>query len=113
MALAWSLLANIGDLHHLGMFATRGVVHFENVLVGTKDAIDLCRCLVLLARHRTGVTASESDDFAATVGVTFAYDHRGAHVVNPDAAVLLSDVVVTGEADSMEGLAHNSPLNSC
>ena len=99
-------LSNVSDLHHLGIFATPRIVHFKHMLVLIKDALDLCGCLVLFAGHRASVTASEGDDFAVAVRITFAYDHGGAHVINPDTAVFLSDVVVTCEADSMKRLAH-------
>ena len=81
-------------------------MHFEDVLVVAEDAVNLRCCLVFLAGHRAGVVASKGDDFAAGVRIAFARDHGRAHVVNPDAAVFLPDIVVAGETDSVKRFAH-------
>src|SRR5262245_65260191 len=77
------------------------------MLVAAEDAENLLRLFVLIASHRAGVIAAERDNFAAGVSVAFARDHRGAHVVNPDAAVFLPDVIVADETNPAERLAHD------
>jgi hypothetical protein len=81
-------------------------MHLEDMLVGAEDAVNLRRCSVLVPGHRASKGACERNDFAVNVRIAFARDHRGAHVVNPDAAVFLPDVIVTGETDAVERLAH-------
>src|SRR6266850_509826 len=56
------------DFHGLGV-ALGWVVHFEDVLVAAKDAIDLRCCFVLLPGHSASVVASEGKNFAVCLGI--------------------------------------------
>src|SRR5260370_21956986 len=104
------LLAGVDNFHRLGVATLAGVVHFEDVFVVANHAEHLFHEFILLTAHRTIHSAFERDELAAIFRDPFADEHRGVGAVNPDALVFALQVIITDNAHTFEGLAHELAL---